>query len=94
MFTGLYSIDGSGTIVGAVDRIDVLTLEIKHEVRCEFPADYGELEGPLSVLERALERKVDDKRKQHGTKNRAHDQRRAERASVPQVVENLFDEND
>ena len=56
-------------------------------------ADDGQLERRLGVFQRPLDRQVDDKSEQDGTKDRTHDQGRTQCAPVAEVVENLLEKH-
>ena len=52
----------------------------------------GQVHAALGVIERAVNRHVNDKRKHHRSEDGPHDERRRQRSTVTDVVENLFEE--
>ena len=55
MLPGFYSADRRGTILGTIDDIDVVALEIVYEVRSVRLSDDGQRHGAHDIVERTLD---------------------------------------
>ena len=90
MLAGLDGFEGRGPICRRLGDIDVMALQILHQVGRMFLADDRNIERLIGLTKRLLKRKIDHEGEQNGAEQRAHEQRRKQSPPVAQVVANLL----
>ncbi len=93
MFAGLDGLDRGVATQRTVDDVNILASQETDEIRRICLTEHFELERALHIFDRALDREVDHESEEDRPENRPHDQRGSKRAAVPQIVDDLLDED-